>query len=318
MKTETVYIRFLKEIERHLPKKTKRTNILADILSIGKEAVYRRLRGEVPFTFNEIILLSNRLNISIDNIAGITSEQSRPLQLKISEFIEPFDIDYKMFEEYIDVLESAQAESSMLVEATNMIPQAIYYRYELICKFFYFKWNYHYNQCNKTFEDINLTPRIKKIQNQVMLAAKKIHSTTYIWDPLIIQYLVSDILFCQRMRLICDKNVASIKQELYNLMNYLEHLAQNGMYTETHKKVHIYISSISIDTSYLYLKTPKYNISLIKAFILNGIASYDDLTNEKTKKWIQSLIKTSTLISICGEKQRISFFDKQRKWIDQL
>ena len=29
-------------------------NLLMDILSIGKEAVYRRLRGDVPFTFDEV------------------------------------------------------------------------------------------------------------------------------------------------------------------------------------------------------------------------------------------------------------------------
>ena len=37
---------------------------------MGKEAVYRRLRGEVSFTREEVALISRRLGISIDQIIG--------------------------------------------------------------------------------------------------------------------------------------------------------------------------------------------------------------------------------------------------------
>ena len=37
---------------------------------MGKEAVYRRLRGEVAFTIDEVALLSKKLGISIDQIIG--------------------------------------------------------------------------------------------------------------------------------------------------------------------------------------------------------------------------------------------------------
>ena len=35
------------------PAKGQLANILMDTLYMGKEAIYRRLRGEVPFTFQE-------------------------------------------------------------------------------------------------------------------------------------------------------------------------------------------------------------------------------------------------------------------------
>ena len=41
-----------------------------DILYLGKEATYRRLRGEVPFTFAEVATISQHMGISLDKIVG--------------------------------------------------------------------------------------------------------------------------------------------------------------------------------------------------------------------------------------------------------
>lgn len=318
MRTETIYNRFLKEIEKQLPQKAKRTSVLADILSIEKEAVYRRLRGEVPFTFNEIILLSNKFNISIDNIIGITSEKSRPLQFKMADYVDAFDIDYKMIEEYIDVLETSKAENSEIIEATNLIPQAIVFKYDLLSKFYLFKWDYHYNQSFLTFDSFQLSKKLITLMSRISSSSKKCYNTTYILDPLIINYLTTDIRCAYSMHLISDANLKIIKQELHSMVNYIELIAQKGVFTETNQNINIYISSINLDTSYTYIQTPMHSLSMVKAFILSAMASFDKKTMDKTKTWIQSLKRTSTLISITGEKQRISFCNKQRKLIDQL
>jgi len=318
MNSKIIHNRFLEEITKHIPEKVKRSNILADILSIEKEAVYRRLRGEVPFTFHEIAVISNKLNISIDNITGITSEKSRPFQLKLTDYVNSFDIDYKMIEEYIDVLDTTKDENSEIIEATNLMPQSIAYKSDLLGKFYIFKWHYHYNQFDQTFENFELSKRLITLMNRISSASKKCYKTIYIWDPLLIQYLINDIHFVYRMHLISKANLDILKHELHGIINYIEQIAQKGAFTETNKEVNIYISSVNLDTSYTYIGSPKHQLSMIKAFILSGIASFDKKTIEKTKNWIQSLKRTSTQISICGEKQRISFVDKQRKLIDEL
>lgn len=45
-------------MKERIPKGQNLANSLADILYMGKEAVYRRLRGEVAFTIDEVALLS--------------------------------------------------------------------------------------------------------------------------------------------------------------------------------------------------------------------------------------------------------------------
>ena len=41
-------------VREKLPSKDNLANALMDILYIGKEAIYRRLRGEVPFTLTAV------------------------------------------------------------------------------------------------------------------------------------------------------------------------------------------------------------------------------------------------------------------------
>ena len=56
-------------------------DMLMDTLYIGKEAVYRRLRGEVPFTLQESALISRKLGISLTKL-GLSFKIERHVQYK--------------------------------------------------------------------------------------------------------------------------------------------------------------------------------------------------------------------------------------------
>lgn len=53
MITDQLNTGLISAMKEKLPQDTNLANLLMDILYIGKEAVYRRLRGEVPFTLAE-------------------------------------------------------------------------------------------------------------------------------------------------------------------------------------------------------------------------------------------------------------------------
>ena len=59
-------------MKEKIPDGVNLANTLMDILYIGKEAVYRRLRGEVPFTLNEASIISKKLDI-LDFVAEYAS-----------------------------------------------------------------------------------------------------------------------------------------------------------------------------------------------------------------------------------------------------
>lgn len=58
-------------------------NTLMDILYIGKEAIYRRLRGEVPFTLAEAAVISRKLGISLDKMIGVSFSNNAVFDLNV-------------------------------------------------------------------------------------------------------------------------------------------------------------------------------------------------------------------------------------------
>ena len=77
MNTDVLNTNLIEVMKEKIPDGGNLANTLMDILYIGKEAVYRRLRGEVPFTLNEASIISKKLGVSLDQIVGISYKIGR-------------------------------------------------------------------------------------------------------------------------------------------------------------------------------------------------------------------------------------------------
>jgi hypothetical protein len=113
-------------------------------------------------------------------------------------------------------------------------------------------------------------------------------------------------------------DILKIKEDLFSMLDYLEKIAITGQFIETGNAVNLYISDIDITAHYTYLEAKNMRCSMVKTFILSSVNSLDEQTFEKMKKWIHSLIKISTLITLTNEKQRVLYFEKQRKIVNEL
>lgn len=73
-------------IQNSTPEYTNAAAILTDKLNIGREAAYRRLRGEVPFTFGEAGVLSAQMNFSLDRTVGALDFGNVLFRLSFSDY----------------------------------------------------------------------------------------------------------------------------------------------------------------------------------------------------------------------------------------
>jgi len=305
--------------KERIPEGINLANYLMDILFIGKEAVYRRLRGEVPFTLLEAGIISKNLGISLDILVGNNTEKSKPFQMKLVEYADPTEIDYAMLQNYVDILQLGKDDPySELITSANVFPQSFYMKFDYLSKFFLFKWTYHNEKKQiKAYHEIETQDRLKKIMKDSVASHMQINTTCYIFDKYISQYLVNDIKYFAGIRLINNEDLQLIKKDFHNMLNYMEDIATTAKF-ETGTDIYIYVSNINFENSYTNVKILNYRISLIEAFILNGAASLDEDIYEKVNAWILSLRRLSTLISQSGELQRIDFFKEQRKIVDTL
>ena len=300
----------IEAMKEKLPLKGKLADMLMDTLYIGKEAVYRRLRGEVPFTLQEAALVSRKLGISLDKIIGISFKSNAMFDMNIVDYDDPFESYYNILYKYVRLINTLEDDpNSSLGTSSNIIPQTLYLKHDLLAKFRLFKWMYQnkYIQC-KSFEELELPQKLINIQKDYVDMTKHFHSIDYIWDSMIFQHLINDI---------SNEAKEDIKKELFLLTNELEDLATKGK-TENGNTVRIYVSHINFEATYSYVETNNIQLSLIRVYSINSLTTMDNEIFCSLKEWIQSLKKFSTLISESGEMQRIQFFKQQREIIDTL
>lgn len=319
MKNEALYNTFLEEIARKVPHRTRLVSILSNMLSISKEAVYRRLRGEMPFTFNEVMSISRELHISLDTLNMNVSTSSKPFKLNLIEYINPAESDFALMEEMTAIMKSFKDAPAEVGEIANIIPQPLYVNYDSIFKFYLFKWKYQSQSFKKVvpYKDIVVSDKLKKTQQEYVKWAKRLN-TEYVFDNFLFHHLVSNIKYFYYVGLILKKEVQQIRMDLLKILDDMDMLSRTGILKESGKKIDMYISHINIDTNYIYVATPNYKLTIIKAFLLNGIASTDRATFEEVKSWIQSMKQQSILITKSSEKERIEFFKAQYDLVESL
>ena len=319
MMTNNPNANLIEAMKEKLPLKGQLADMLMDTLYIGKEAVYRRLRGEVPFTLQESALISRKLGISLDKIIGLSFKSNAMFNINIVDYDDPFESYYNILEKYVSLINTMPDDpNSVMGTSANIIPQTLYLKHELLAKFRLFKWMYQnkYIDC-KSFEELDIPPKLVNIQKDYVAMTRHIHSIDYIWDNMIFQHLINDIQYFASIHLISDETKEEIKNELFLLADELEELAINGK-TADGNRVRIYVSNINFEATYSYVDTNNLQLSLIRIYSINSINTMDNEIFCTLKEWIQSLKKFSTLISESGEMQRIQFFKQQREIIDAL
>lgn len=106
----------------------------------------------------------------------------------------------------------------------------------------------------KSFEELDIPPKLVNIQKDYVAMTRHIHSIDYIWDNMIFQHLINDIQYFASLHLISDETKEEIKNELFLLADELEELAINGK-TADGNRVRIYVSNINFEATYSYVDT---------------------------------------------------------------
>ncbi|MCC8143876.1 MAG: hypothetical protein LIO97_08295 [Tannerellaceae bacterium] len=78
MDSERLQAELSTAIQKRVPDRPKLVNMLMEILFLEREAVYRRLRGKVPFTFAEVVTITRKFYLSLDEIIQMGDSKSRP------------------------------------------------------------------------------------------------------------------------------------------------------------------------------------------------------------------------------------------------
>ena len=310
---------FLEELYKRYPQKSALTEALMDLLSIEREATYRRLRKDVMFPVEEMMKIASAWGISLDAVIGSNSEHVYFQTYLLSRLSSSKDEAERMrrIVQWCDSLKDIPDLEFLGV--CNKIPHSLSSGFPYLQRLQLLKWSYwSANDEILSFSEIAPQPANEKLALEYYQSIKNLPQTSYIWDYMLFNYVISDVRYFHSVYLITDEEKELIKNQLYALIDYMLKVATKGCWPETGKKVNLYISQINIDTNYSYFYSEKVKLCLVHAFVKSEIYTTSQAMAEHFKQWMQSKKRASVLISEADERSRIGFFRKQRLLIDEL
>ena len=315
------YDNFLKALGERYPRKSDLVNALMDVLHLEKESIYRRLRRDVFFTSEETMQIAAAWSISLDNIICINPNKTRPFRLSMIEYINPQEADFKILERFNNDLEIVGRDpNSKMVEVLNSLPKSLYSRSEPLTRFVTMKWLYKYGIPGEplSFGDIKIPERMRVLDLEFIERVHGISEVHFIHDEYFIGHFIDDISYFRSVKMLTDEDAALLKSELSILVDYMEDAVTKGYFPETKNKLLFYLSHTWLETEYVLCKSKDLTLSFVEVLERNAISSSDKKVFDRFMNMVQSIKRSSVLISESNALQQTEFFARQRERIMTL
>lgn len=307
----------LSAIENSLSDNKKIISYLTDLLCLSKESVYRRVRGEIPFTFEEISVISSDLDFSIDSVIVRNKKERTFFDLQAGVNTPPSDAFITMLNRNSEIFtQMSKFEDSELIVTLNRLSLVFHSQTDHIFKFFYFRFLHqiHDVPLNFCLSELVVPPKIISSFEKHRHSLKLVRNNTYIIDDNIFMKAIKEILYYHKRNLITWNELLLMREDLFTMLNATEKLIQKGK-NEFGSAYSFYLSSFSIDSNYLYGKYNQNEVSQFWVYPANPIIVNNPEVCAVQKKWIESIKKYSTLITQSNEIRQSEFLNTQREQI---
>jgi hypothetical protein len=318
MKTDLNSI-LITTILENIPKNMKTVSFLMDALQLSRESVYRRIRGEISFSVEEVALLSTKLGFSIDEMLGKTKIGRAFFDLLSINTNESSEVFLNMLKRYHSHIEAViNSENGKIIMALNRLPPTFHVFFDNLFKFVYYKWLHQNDEISSKhpFSSVEIFPDLYSIQEKIQIALKTISNISLIFDPNVFLGMIRDIQYFYQRRLICSEELDVLKNEMFMLIDFYENIAKTG--TIDNNRAYIYLSPLYINANTCYVNLDQYTSqSIFWIMTVNPMFVSNQDVCLIHKRWLSSLQRQSILITLSNEILQAEFFDKQRKYVEK-
>ncbi len=311
----------IETIHSHTPRLSNPAALLMDILHIGREAAYRRLRGEVLFTFEEAAMIGEKLHFSLDQLMCSPANGHVHFKLLFENFQSPLEAYQQMLEHDAILVEEQIGDPTLFYSAAgNSIPPEAYLKFPLLADFKLFKWLYQHDLCTpdqRSFEKFVVPQSLHDTYRHFVTVMQTIPVTHYVFDNVIFMQWINAIRAFRDMYLVSKEQVAALRDELSLMIADMDEVMTTGTY-HNGNIIHIYLSDIDLVQSCCYLSGRTSTATRIGLFSLNALRTTDAMMCDYVMRWIQTQGRFATMVSRSGELQRINYLKRQREALSLL
>lgn len=332
MQIKSYQKRFLEILQSKMPKGEILANLLCTKLHISKDSAYRRLRGETSLTFDELIILANHFEVSLDTFLQLENNQSETLfhhklfDHNITEYIN-WVIDEFTAPNFFQNYEMIYAAKGLPIYYNLLFPEiavfkAFYYNKILWKNSNLVKEKFDLEEAVKGF--IKNPGELLKIRNKILMPYLKTPSCE-IWNQHTFDGHMHQLRFAIGSGMFKNtENERLIINKTKELLHYCKNQAEEG------KKINpdnskdsfapytiYYSETVNLEHSFWKNSNESkgaYTIQNIGDFIY----TFDESFCDRSENYLRNLIEKSTLISHSNDVIRHKLFRKIERQIEAV
>lgn len=315
------------KIKKKLPPNLSLVFEITNLLKLSQDSAYRRIRGEKPLSLEELFILKEHYNISLDEFCD---EQSNSVNFK-SSIIEPdtFKVSDWLDKVYADLLLIDKAKDQEIIYAAKDPPIFHYFQLPEIAAFKVFFWEKTLFQFpeydEKMFRLDEVSEDTYKKGRKILALATKI-PTIEIWNEHTFKIMLSQIeyyfvsgFFKSKDDLLnlldkSEKWIHHIQKEAELGYKYLYGTTPNGI--ENNFK--LYSNEVVLNDNTILVRTNLGYISYLTFNVLSLLQTNNQNFCIELDKHFRGIMRKSNLISVSGAKERNRFFSEQIHAINRL
>lgn len=324
--SSTIQAQFFNSLKTAIPSYASLVDEVAETLNVSMDSSYRRIRGEKLLDFEELRILCQRFNVSLDKFFSLNSNsiifQGKTNSYQEDSFMEWMD----------DVLSQLNLVNSFSHKHVYFLvkdmPPFHHYYHPALAGFKFFFWmksillfenlkHVKFSIADNHFEKYrDVTQKTLKVYNRV--------PTSEIWNEEGLNTTLRQIEVYHEMGLIKNpEDTIILYQCVLEVIDHLERMAETGKKsmlghppTDDSAEYKMYLNEIVLGDNTFMAELGDSKITYLNHSVMYFIGSMDVKFNESMFRNLENLMKRSTLISGTGEKERKQFFNKLRKKVE--
>lgn len=315
-------------LKENLPPHLSLVDELCDLLQLGSDSVYRRIRGEKLITLAELKKICEHYRLSIDQLLQLQNE---------SAFFDAPGINVPPVE-FSDYLKEMLQKFRFLntFKRTSMqyfcrdIPVWYYYLYPELAAFKTFFWSktFHHQPelSNKIFSLEEFPYYECFLLGQQMLEEQNRIPSDELWNLESINSTINQIAYYKAIgNFRSHDDYIAVVNSFEKTIDHLQLQAEKGVKfmpgatSVSHKAaINIYIQELVMGNNTMLLTLEDKHLVMITYGVFNYLFTRDPRFSNKISSMFNALFSRSTLISKTDERARTQFFNLLREKINTL
>ncbi len=324
---KTLQDKLFEDILPNFPKKSEAVEVLSKIFGVGKDAVYRRLRGDTLLTPDELSALAKKFNLSLDSYVF---EDANTVFCSFN----PFSKQIKNVSDYLEGIHKLmkkvqEVKDTSMYYVTSDVPLFAYFYFPEILQFKIYIWGravWQFEYLDDMKFDFNVIgPHGMQMAQDMLKYYVKLPSVE-LWSADILDNTLHQVEYHVNSGHFANlEDALTLCDRLKDLTDHMETTAKLGYKFLPHQPKEIKGGKIK-----LYHNEMVYTSNTILFDTSRGKAIYSSYTNpnflkindqrlcEFTFSFFEKIRTKSILISEQGESHRSKFFNRMRKKVENL